>query len=110
MKMNKVSKNTMRMSVLSVLCVFFAYPSGAANSDVEIHIQPKQVDQSGTQTPSSGTVFRSKELWTYEVTIENKTFKELSDLELKYVIFSKQEKLGAKEAAKARRQNGSISL
>jgi hypothetical protein len=82
----------------------------AANSDLEIHIQPQQTDNSGTQVTSGGSSFHSKEHWIYEVTIENKTFRDLNGLELRYVLFFKQEKFGSKEAAAPQRQNGNIDI
>jgi len=39
---------------------------------------------------SDGGANETKEHWVYDVTIENKTFKELTNLDLKYVIFFKQ--------------------
>jgi hypothetical protein len=48
---------------------------------------------------SDGGANETKEHWVYDVTIENKTFKELTNLDLKYVIFFKKEKLGVKAAA-----------
>ena len=79
-------------------------------SDVEIHCIPKKVDASGNQNSPSGSIMREKERWSYDVTIENKTFKDLSGLEMKYVIFFKQEKLGARDAATSRRQSGSLTI
>ena len=89
--------------VFSVNCVL------AEISDVEIHCIPKKVDASGNQNSPSGSIMRSKERWSYDVTIENKTFKDLSGLEMKYVIFFKHEKLGARDAATPRRQSGSLT-
>ena len=44
------------------------------------------------------------------MTVENQDFKELTNLELKYVIFFKQEQLGVKAAATPRQQSGSFSI
>ncbi len=59
---------------------------------------------------SDGGANETKEHWVYDVTIENKTFKELTNLDLKYVIFFKQEQLGVKAAPTPRQQNGSFSI
>ena len=48
---------------------------------------------------SDGGANEIKEHSVYDITIENKTFKELTNLDLKYVIFFKQKKLGVKTAA-----------
>ena len=90
--------------VFSVNCVL------AEISDVEIHCIPKKVDASGNQNSPSGSIMRAKERWSYDVTIENKTFKDLSGLEMKYVIFFKHEKLGARDVAMPRRQSGSLTI
>lgn len=46
----------------------------------------------------------------YDVTIENKTFQNLSNLEVKYVIFFSQEQLGLKAAPTRRQQSGSFTV
>jgi hypothetical protein len=67
----------------------------AGNFDVEIHCFPKRIDQS-VRTASDGGVNQTRERWVYDLTIENKTSRELTDLDLKYVIFFTQERLGLK--------------
>src|SRR5437660_4410843 len=81
----------------------------AGNFDLEIHCFPKRIDQS-VKRASDGGANQTKEHWVYDVTIENKTFKELSNLDLKYVIFFKQEQLGVKATAAPRQQSGSFSI
>jgi hypothetical protein len=74
-----------------------------ASSDVEIHCLPKKVDEA---TKTTGTTLGAKEHWNYEVTIENRTFKDLTGIEVKYVLFYKPEKLGERTEEKMKRQNG----
>ena len=62
------------------------------------------------RTASDGGVNQTRERWFYDLTIENKTFKELTNVDLKYVIFFKQEQLGVKAAATPRQQSGSFSI
>jgi len=81
----------------------------AGNLDVEIHCVPKRIDQS-VRTASDGGANETKEHWVYDVTIENKTFKELTNLDLKYVIFFTQERLGVKADPTKRQQSGSFSI
>lgn len=81
----------------------------AGNSDVEIHCAPKKVDEQ-VRKASDGGANVTKEHWVYEVTVENKTFKDLPNLDAKYAIFLKQEQLGTKAAPSARHQNGSFSI
>ena len=82
----------------------------AGNSDVEIRVVPKKEAAETDRGRGEGGRAVTKENWTYEVTIENKTFKDLTNIEIKYLIFFKQEKLGSKEAATPRRQNGSTTV
>src|SRR2546430_8311825 len=81
----------------------------AGNFDVEFHCFPKRIDQSVKKACDSGAN-ETKEHWVYDVTIENRTFKELTNLDLKYVIFFTQERLGVKADPTKRQQNGSFSI
>jgi len=81
----------------------------AGNFDVEIHCFPKRVDQT-VKKASDGGANETKEHWIYDVTIENKIFKELSNLDLKYVVFFTQERLGVKADPTKRQQSGSFSI
>ena len=81
----------------------------ASNFDVEIHCFPKRVDQT-VKKASDGGANETKEHWVYDVTIENKTFKELANLDLKYVVFFTQERLGAKTDPTKRQQSDSFSI
>ena len=81
----------------------------AGNFDVEIHCFPKRIDQSVKKASDGGTN-ETKEHWVYDLTIENKTFKELTNLDLKYVIFFTQERLGVKADPIKRQQSGSFSI
>ncbi len=82
----------------------------AGFGDLEIHIQPKQVNQTGVQAQAGATRFHTQEHWLYEVTVENKSFKPLDGLELRYVVFSKHEKFGSKDPAEMKRATGSLSI
>jgi hypothetical protein len=81
----------------------------AGNFDFEIHCFPNRIDQS-VKKVSDGGANETKEHWIYDVTIENKTFKELTNLDLKYVIFFTQERLGVKADATKRQQSGNFSI
>ena len=73
--------------------VTVAHLSVAGNFDVEIHCVARRIDQI-VKKASDGGANETKEHWVYDVTIENKTFKELANLDLKYVIFFKQGTVG----------------
>jgi hypothetical protein len=82
----------------------------AGNSDVEIHCTAKKLAETRNPGSGEGGVSKTKENWTYDVTIENKTFQNMANVEIKYVIFFNQEKLGKKEAAQLQRHAGSMTL
>jgi hypothetical protein len=84
-------------------------PSIAGNFDLEIHCVARRVDQTVKKASDGGTN-ETKERWVYDVTIENKTFKELSNLDVNYVIFFTQEQLGVKANPTKRQQGGSFRI
>jgi len=92
-----------------VVLMITARSSVAGNFDVDIHCTSKRIDQT-VKRDSDGGANETKEHWVYDVTIENKTFNELANLELTYVIFFKQEPLGVKAAPRPRQQSGSFSI
>jgi hypothetical protein len=116
------------MKTLIILMAGFALllpRTEAANSDVEIHCVAKKVNEQTRKAAQGSRVVvqegsvnivagggtnRTKENWVYEVTIENKTFKELDGVEVKYAIFFNKEKLGVKAAPTAQHQNGTLSI
>ena len=81
----------------------------AGNFDLEIHCFPKRIDQS-VKRASDGGANETKEHWVYDVTIENKTFKELTNLDFKYIIFFTQERLGMKADSTKRQQSASFTI
>ena len=86
-----------------------AHVSMAGNFDLEIHSVPKRVDEN-VKKASDGGANTTKQHWVYEVTVENKTFKDLANLDVKYAIFFTQEQLGVKAQPTPRQQNGSFSI
>jgi len=61
-----------------------------------------EADRSDREKAFDGGANESREHWVYDVTIENKTFKE--------VIFFSQERLGLKADPTKRQQSGSFSI
>ena len=102
-------KNT--FGIISAAATLFVCPHLllAGNFDVEIHCTPKKVDEQ-VRKASDGGANTTKEHWTYEVTVENKTFKDLANLDVKYAIFFKTEQLGVKADATPKQQLGSYNI
>jgi hypothetical protein len=97
----------------------------AADSDVEIHCVARKVSEAtkkaaqgsrvvvqegSVNVVAGGGTNRTKENWIYDVTIENKMFKELDGVEVKYTIFFTQEKLGVKADPTPHHQNGTLTI
>jgi len=98
------------LTVVGLVFVVTSFSTAlAGNSDVDIHCVPKKVDEN-VKKASEGDANTVKEHWTYEVTVENRTFKEMANLDVKYSIFFKQEQLGVKADPTPRHQNGSFSI
>lgn len=93
--------------VMVVAAVFLCSLGRAGNSDFEIHVQPQKL---GENSKSGNTTASAKELWLYEVTVENKSFKPLSGVEVKYVLFYKPEKLGVRTEEKLSRTKGTAPI
>ena len=83
--------------------------SFAGSNDVEIHSTPKRLDQTVAKA-SDGGANLTREHWAYEITVENKTFHELSGLQAKYVILYTHEQLGVKASATPKRANGTFEI
>ena len=81
----------------------------AADDDLEIHSVPLKIDSATTKS-SDGGANHTKEHGAYQLTIENKSFHDLTGLQVKYVIFYTHEKLGEKASAKPERKTGSFSI
>jgi hypothetical protein len=119
-------KNIRGIVLVFVASLVVSHLSMAGNFDVEIHCVGKKVSEE-TKKPSGeakmgtdvygqpklnigGGTNRTKENWVYDVTVENKTFKELAGLEVKYTIFFKQEKLGVKGDPTPQHHNGNFTI
>jgi hypothetical protein len=101
----------MKTAFLLLLATALAMNSAVAgNFDVEIRCVARPLDQAVKKGPGDGGVNETKEHWVYDVTVENKTFKDLANLDVKYVIFFTQEQLGVKAAPTKRQQSGSFSI
>ena len=51
----------------------------------------------GQENSQSMSTTRSKEDWAYKVTIENKSFKDAENIEIKYIIFMQPAQIGKRE-------------
>ncbi len=102
-----------RQNILIVILVAVAQALApislrASNTDVEIHIEPRELDQKAKT--GHETLAVTKEHWVYAVTVENKTFKPLQNIQIAYVAFFTREIPGAKGPAAANRKKGGLTV
>ena len=102
-------KNRLRLFLGLLFSAACAGNLRAADSDLEIHSAPLKIDSTTTKA-SEGGANRTTEHWLYQLTIENKSFHDLTGLQVKYVILYTREKLGEKASAKPERKTGSFPI
>ena len=69
----------------------------------------KRVDQKST-TNEKGEIAIDTEDWVYIVTLQNTTFTDMANVEVKYIIFYKQEELGSTAGPRLGKQSGSAKI
>ncbi len=84
--------------------------SEAGNQDVDIHSAAKKLAEKTNPGAGEGGKAVTKQDWAYDITVENKTFHDLSNVEVKYIIFFSKQQLGKKGAPEAKRRTGSAML
>ncbi len=92
-----------------LFCAAAASSLRAADSDIEIHSVPLKLDSTSTKA-NDGGANHTKEHWVYQLTIENKSFHDLTGLQVKYVILYTHEKLGEKASGKPERKTGILPI
>jgi len=83
----------------------------AGDSDVTITTEKKRFENKPGPKAQLGSDETSKtEQWGYSVTIENQTFKALSNLQVKYILFYKHEQLGIKAPPRKQTKTGACTI
>ena len=96
------------ISALAVLLLAPAAQTLTPSYHVEVKCEQKRFDVKRTGSESTET---AEEKWGYAVTIANRSFKDIPDLQVDYLVFSKHEKFGSKSAEpKPQRTAGKKSL
>ena len=81
------------------LWIGIASPAARAGmEDLEMNCVAKKFDQAAKVGSAGGDANVTREQWGYEVTLENKAFKDLTGLEIKYITFYKTEQLAPRPA------------
>ena len=93
-----------------LFCAASASSLRAADSDLEMHSVPLKIDSSTTKSSTDGGANRTKEHWVYQLTIENKSFHDVTGLQVKYVILYTHEQLGDTVGALPKRKLGSFPI
>ena len=98
------------ITLASLILLSLALPARTATSSyrVEIRTELKRLDVKRSTSESTET---AEEQWGYVVTVTNHSFKDIPDLRVDYVEFSRHEHFGSKSgAAKDERTSGSKAL
>jgi len=87
-------------------------PTLVNNPDLVINPVLKKFDEkkSTINATNGATVTEKEEHWGYITTLENKSFKPIPDLQLKYIVFYKQDTIGMKSATRFERQTGTAPI
>lgn len=93
-----------------VTAVIVSNATGAGNRDLEMHCAARKLAEKTNPGAGEGGKSVTKQDWVYDVTLENKTFRDMTNLEVKYVIFFSQQHLGKKEAPESKRRTGRLTL
>jgi hypothetical protein len=99
-----------RALIAAVSLLIACHAAYGGLDDLEINCVAKKFDQTTKVSAGGGDANVTKEQWGYEVTIENKEFKDLTGLEIKYITFYKQEQLGSKAAPVLKHKSGSSKI
>lgn len=94
-------------SAVSLVLLFLPALSAAPTFQVEVKCEPKRAE---VKRSASSSTEEAEESWLYFVTITNHSFKEIPDLRVEYIVFSKHEKFGSKVQAKPERTTGNKTL
>ena len=82
-------------AICAVLCVL-VHLARAADTDVNITCEKKRLALKHLSNPQYFQVAEKTEQWGYSISVENRTFKPLANLQVKYIIFYKHSELGVK--------------
>ena len=104
----------MKMRSGFVLCaamVLLMQVARAGDSDVTITTEKKRFENKAGPGSQPGSEETTKtEQWGYSVTVENQTFKALTNLQVKYIIFYKHEQLGIKAPPRKETKSGASTI
>jgi len=103
---------------VAVLCLLLR-TSFAGSSDLEITCVSKKFDEKAfaegrklhdVNGADIGGIASKQEHWGYAVSFENKSFQPIAEMEVKYMIFFKQEQLGSKSPGRVQHQSGTFTV
>ncbi len=94
-------------AICAAMCLL-AQVARAGDADADVSTEPKKIADKVTGQQTDAVSKTQK--WGYSVTVENKTFKPLTNLEVKYMIFYKHEQLGIKAPPRKQHSSGSFTI
>ena len=100
------------MKIGPLVCVavlLMAQLARAGDGDLDISSQPKKLGDKAGGTHHVDELVK-REQWGYTITLENKTFKPLNNLEVDYVIFYKHVEFGSKAPPQKKQVSGTYTV
>lgn len=98
--------STLRILILIAALCMPPCLAFADYSDLDISCVTKKLDQKTITGTAENAVTVDTEDWVYAVTLQNNTFKDLTNIEVRYIIFYKIEALGTVAGTRVGRQAG----
>jgi hypothetical protein len=98
--------------VLWMALSMFSLAARAGDLDLTITSEPKHLPDKASSggAAKQGDEVSKVQQWGYTINLENTTFKPMENLEVKYIIFYSQEKLGQKGPPLKQHKNGSNTV
>jgi len=109
------------LALITLLCLPLVN-SRAGSVDLEINSLAKKVDQNeeeakklavtnkGSLNTTYGQITKKQEHWCYALSIENKAFQPLIDVDVKYIIYYKVAQLGSTAQPREQQQSGEDTI
>ena len=88
----------------------FLHQARAGESDLNITCEKKRMELRGGARNANSDVIKKSEQWGYTVSVENQGFSDLSNLQVKYIIYYKHEELGIKGPPQKKTKTGAYTI
>ena len=102
---------TLRIPILIAALLLPPCAAFADGGDIDFSCVARRVDQKVTKSGTTeNAITIDTEDWQYVVTLTNNTFKDMTNIEVQYLIFSKREELGTVAGVRMGKQAGTAKI